>query len=330
MRNKIRRALAVVAAIGVALPLAVGTASASQASDERGVFRNAAGLLQYEVHLPPAYQPGKQLPVVVALHGCGMTGYEANSMKAMSRFNEVADAKGFIVVYPAQDIGRNLVLCWNANVPAHQKRGSGEPSLLAGATADVVNRYHADAKRVHVAGASSGAAMSVIMAVTYPDVYASAAPLAGGEYAFDQYLPNPDKVSPVDTAKLAYAQMGPRARQVPILITQGDADKTVDPINAQRLVTHWAAIDDLAVDGQLNGDVDDVPDATEHVARPGEYPYTHASYTARAGGAPLIEKYFVEGLAHKWPGGGTGQYADPMGPFISGIIWDFFATRHLP
>ncbi|GAA1948993.1 extracellular catalytic domain type 1 short-chain-length polyhydroxyalkanoate depolymerase [Amycolatopsis minnesotensis] len=330
MRNKISRALAVVAALGVALPLPAGTASASPGRDKRGVFTNTAGQVEYEVHLPPGYQPDRPLPVVVAVHGCSMTGFGDNSMRDTTRFNEVADAKGFIVVYPTQDRARNAKGCWNWDKPEHQHRGGGEPSLVTGATQDVIQRYHADPKRVHVAGASSGAGMAVILAVTYPDVYASAVSLAGGEYAFDKVLENPLLVSPVDTAKLAYAEMGPRARQLPVMVVQGTDDRTVPALMADRLVEHWAAIDDLAVDGKLDGDVDDKPDATEQVAKPGEHPYTRTSYTARDGGAPLIEKYLVKGMEHKWPGGGTGLFADPMGPDITAIIWDFFATRHLP
>ncbi|RJQ81832.1 hypothetical protein D5S17_04470 [Pseudonocardiaceae bacterium YIM PH 21723] len=325
MGDKILRVLAVMA---LALSLLTGTASASAGRDERGVFTNSSGKVAYEVHLPPGYQD-RALPVVVAVHGCLMSGYGLNSMKAMTRFNEVADAQGFIVVYPTQELGRNLQSCWNWDKVEHQRRGGGEPSLITGATQDVIRKYHADAKRVHVVGASSGAGMAVILAVTYPDVYASVASLAGGEYLFNKVKDNPE-LSPVDTAKLAYAEMGPRARQVPMFIVQGDADTTVPPILGERLVTHWAALDDLAVDGQLNGDVDDVADATEHVAKPGEYPYTHTGYTARAGGAPLIEKYLVAGMGHKWPGGGSGLFADPKGPDISSILWDFFATRHLP
>ncbi|MYT71991.1 esterase [Streptomyces sp. SID8367] len=266
---------------------------------------------------------------MVALHGCGMTGFAENSMKDMTRFDRLADAKGFIVVYPSQDPWRNLLRCWNAIEPAHQHRGSGEPSLIAGLTREVLTNYHADGARVHVAGASSGAGLAVVMAAAYPDVYASAASLAGGEYAFDKVKPDPDAVSPVETAKLAHAEMGPRARQVPLLIEQGSADTTVPPWMADRLASQWAAVDDLAPDGRLDGDVDDMPDATRRVDAPGERPYTRTSYTARGGGQPLIEKYDVEGLAHKWPGGGTGSYADPLGPDMTSLMWDFFADRHL-
>jgi len=104
--------------------------------------------------------------------------------------------------------------------------------------------------------------MAVVLGVTYPDVYAAIGSAAGGEYAADRVvLGGRDRVSPVDTAELAHAEMGPRARQVPTFIMQGDADTTVEPVFADRLVTHWAAIDDLARDGVLDGDVDDVADS---------------------------------------------------------------------
>ncbi|MZD04523.1 esterase [Streptomyces sp. SID5785] len=330
MARGFRRALLAVAAAGLWLPFLADPASAAAGHDERGTYVDAAGRVEYQVHLPPGYRPGKKLPVVVALHGCGMTGFGANSMKDMTRFDRVADTENVIVVYPTQDPLRNLLRCWNAIQPQHQHRGSGEPSLIAGATRQVVERYGADARRVHVAGASSGAGLAVIMAVTYPDVYASAASLAGGEYAFDRVQPDPDRVSPMDTAKLAYAEMGPRARRVPMLIEQGDADTTVPPWMADRLASQWAALDDLAGDGTVDGDVDDTPDATERVDAPGERPYTRTRYTARTGGRTLIEKYDVEGLQHKWPGGGSGPFADPLGPDMSRVMWDFFAEQRLP
>jgi pimeloyl-ACP methyl ester carboxylesterase len=62
--------------------------------------------------------------------------------------------------------------------------------------------------------------------------------------------------------------MAPRARQVPAIIIQGDADPIVPPPYAERLVTHWAAIDDLVVDGQIDGDVDDKFETRQRVVNP--------------------------------------------------------------
>ena len=307
--------------------LAPASPASAAGRDEYGIFHNAAGRVSYKVHLPPSYRRGTPMPVLLALHGALMVGYGPNSMEDLSRFSHIADARGFIVVYPQRTPGS----VWRFGDPEHQLRGSGEPSLLAGVTDAVIRKYGADAKRVHVAGASAGAAMAVIMAVTYPDVFAALCSIAGGEYAAHLLAPGPEQITPVETARLAYAQMGPRARQVPILIIHGDADPIVPPLFAERLVTHWAAIDDLAVDGQIDGDVDDELETRQRVVNPGDHPYVKSVYAAAKDKEPLIEKYLIEGLSHQWPrGGGSGALADPLGPDISTIIWDFFATHSLP
>ena len=326
MSNTTERESVAPAVVADAMPAQANPASAA-GRDEYGIFRNAAGRVFYKVHLPPSYRPGTPMPVLLALHGRTMSGYGLNSMEDLSRFSHIADARGFIVIYPTQ----GTLGAWHYGDPEHQLRGSGEPSLLAGVTDAVIRKYGADAKRVHVAGASAGAAMAVIMAVTYPDVFAALCSIAGGEYAAHLLAPGPEQITPVETARLAYAQMGPRARQVPAIIIQGDADTTVPPLFAERLVTHWAAIDDLAVDGQIDGDVDDELETRQRVVNPGDHPYVKSVYAAAKDKEPLIEKYLIEGLGHQWPrGGGSGALADPLGPDISTIIWDFFATHSLP
>lgn len=327
MSNTAERESVTPAVVADAMPAPANPASAA-GRDEYGIFHNAAGRVSYKVHLPPSYRRGTPMPVLLALHGALMVGYGPNSMEDLSRFSHIADARGFIVIYPTYS---SLLGVWRFGDPEHQLRGSGEPSLLAGVTDAVIRKYGADAKRVHVAGASAGAAMAVIMAVTYPDVFAALCSIAGGEYAAHLLAPGPEQITPVETARLAYAQMGPRARQVPILIIHGDADPIVPPLFAERLVTHWAAIDDLAVDGQIDGDVDDKFETRQRVVNPGDHPYVKSVYTATKDTEPLIEKYLIERLRHQWPrGGGRELFADPMGPDISTIIWDFFATHSLP
>ncbi|MBP2471733.1 poly(hydroxyalkanoate) depolymerase family esterase [Crossiella equi] len=314
---------AVLAALLLSSSPATAVAQPGTPRDERSSVTTEAGWVEYEVHVPPQHQPGRRLPLVVALHGCTMTGYTFNSMKELTRLNRLADERGFLVVYPNQNPLRNLLGCWNAADPKHQRRGTGEAGILGGMTAKVAQDYGTDPRRTHVVGASAGAGMAVVLQVAYPDVFASAASVAGGEYAFHES----QRLSPVDTARLAYAQMGSRARVAPLLVGQGSADETVPPAVADRLVTHWAAVGDLATDGLLDGDVDDVADASEQVAEPGERPYLHTTYRDR-GGKAVVEKYVVDGLAHKWPGGPASHtLADPLGPDLSRIVWEFFAAN---
>jgi poly(3-hydroxybutyrate) depolymerase len=45
--------------------------------DRNHVYQSEAGSLRYQVHLPPQYDSSTRLPVVMAIHGCGMTGTRA-------------------------------------------------------------------------------------------------------------------------------------------------------------------------------------------------------------------------------------------------------------
>ncbi|GAB2687955.1 hypothetical protein GCM10027271_58780 [Saccharopolyspora gloriosae] len=320
---------------GVALALVVllslgfqfGLPGSSGDRDRLGTYSSDQGRVLYQVHLPANYRDDLRPPVVMALHGCGMTGFGWNSMKGTTRFDRLSDEAGFIVVYPTQTPFADKLNCWNSNDSRHQHRGRGEPELLAGVARRVVSEFNADPARVHVAGASSGAGTAVILGATYPDVFATATSVAGGEYALDQVdAEDPGRVPPTYTAGQAHAQMGPRARRVPLLVFQGDRDEAVPPFVATRLVEHWAAVNDLVDDGRLDGDVDAVPDAVQRQNPPGRHPYVHSTYTAS--GAPLIEHYLVSGMAHAWSGpAASGLFTDRAGPDMARVIWEFAAAH---
>ena len=299
-----------------------------QEGDRNHVYEGDAGTLRYQVHLPSQYEGTTQLPVIMAIHGCGMTGYGWNSMKATTQFNSLADREGFIVVYPTQRMFRSAINCWNPDDPREQHRYGGEPALLAGVARQVVEEYNADPGQVHVAGASSGAGAAVILAATYPDVFATATSVAGGEYGLNQVDPDdPDATPPEYTARQAWSQMGDRARQVPLLVIQGEEDEVVPPLVATRLVAHWTAVGDLVDDSLLNDSLNPVEETTTVPSEQGRHSYTHTTITA-PDGTSLVESYLVRDMGHVWPGpAGDGAYTDHAGPDASAIIWDF-AERH--
>ncbi|MBL6279374.1 PHB depolymerase family esterase [Micromonospora fiedleri] len=241
----------VVAAVSVGITAAqLGLPWQMGEGDRNHVHEGDAGSQRYQVHLPPQHDATARLPVVMAIHGCAMTGYGWNSMKSTTQFNNLADREGFIVVYPTQLISRNMIACWNSGDPRHQQRDTGEPARLAGVARQVVETYHADPDQVHVAGASSGAGTAVILAATYPDIFATATSVAGGEYGLNQVDPDdPDATPPLYTARQAWAKMGDRARQVPLLVIQGERDEVVPPLVATRLVEQWTTVGDLVDDG---------------------------------------------------------------------------------
>ena len=296
--------------------------------DRNHTHESDAGSLRYQVHLPPQYDGSSRLPVVMAIHGCAMSGFGWNSMKSTTQLNDVADREGFIVVYPSQRLFRSALNCWNSADPREQHRYAGEPALLAGVAREVVRTYGADPRQVHVAGASSGAGAAVILAATYPDVFATVTSVAGGEYGLNQVDPDdPGATPPHYTARQAWAQMGARARQVPLLVIQGEDDDVVPPRVATRLVEQWLDVGDLVDDGLLNHSLEMREVITTVPGGAGRHAYVHSAVTARDG-TTLVEAYLVEDMGHSWPGpAGEGLFTDHSGPDASAILWDF-ARRH--
>ena len=312
----------------------------------------------------PAVQPGDPpappRSLVVFLHGCNETARDAAQA---THFNAMADtlaANGqptFDVVYPEQVNSApssapfadgNGVGCWNWFLPDDQSRGSGEPAAIEGITEAVAGNadFNVDPTRVYVEGISAGADMAVILATTYPDVYAAVGVLAGCAY----------RTCGDTTGELSYQAMGAHARVVPMFIENGTADSLNNMAMAGTIVSSWLGVDDLVDDGSMNGSVSRQPASTQsyetdQTVSPGSgdlcvhnntftcpggavgfsdntYPYTVAQYTV--GGCDELEFWVIHGMEHAHPDApGDGPYTDPMGPDISAASYNFFSNYTL-
>src|SRR3954452_59760 len=163
-------------------PLALNAHLAGTGRWQRFDYSGPAGSRRFFVYTPAGYTLDQRVPMVVMLHGC--TQIPADSA-AGTGWNVLADQQTFVVLYPEQTIGDNLLSCWNWFLPEHQARGSGEAGIIAGITGQVLasdTRWNIDPGRVYACGISAGGAMAVILGATSPDLYAAIGIHAGLEY----------------------------------------------------------------------------------------------------------------------------------------------------
>jgi poly(hydroxyalkanoate) depolymerase family esterase len=162
MRRPVR-ALVLSVTLFAAVTLAPATAGATGGTTFAGVYANLSGARSFHGYVPSSYRPGTPVPLLVALHGCAEY---FGDLEALSGFTTLAEARGFIVVYPEQSVLANPGKCWNWFLETNQHRGLGEPSIIAGITNWVRSRYTVDSRRIFVSGPSAGGVTANIMAVT--------------------------------------------------------------------------------------------------------------------------------------------------------------------
>jgi poly(hydroxyalkanoate) depolymerase family esterase len=273
-------------------------------------YANAAGTRDYRLYVPSSHNGGS-LPLVVMLHGGTQ---DAATFAAATGMNDLAERQGFLVAYPEQPSSANPGKYWNWFVPSHQHRDGGEPSLIAGITRQVIERYGADASRVYVAGFSAGGAMAAVMAAVYPDLYAAVGVHSGVPYAAA------DNVASAFTAMKQGSSRpaGSTGRPVPLIVFHGDRDTTVAPANAAGL------IGDVLAAASPDGRPGTPPAEVTTGQVPGGHAYTRTRYQDPAG-AVLAERWIIHQGGHTWSGGvAHGSYTDPRGPDASAELIRFF------
>ncbi len=269
-------------------------------------FSNEAGSRPYKLYVPSGYSAGKELPLIVMLHGCTQS---PDDFAVGTRMNDVAEERNILVVYPAQICSANMHRCWNWFNEEDQRRGAGEPSLIAGITRQVMADYTVDRKQVFIAGLSAGGAAAMIMGDTYPDIYAAVGVHSG--LACGAARDMPSAFNAMRHGAPGSVSGSPRRTVVPTIVFHGDGDTTVNPRNGDAIVAQ-------SVGGALLGKRVDYGQVV------GGHSYRRTVGTDAAGRA-VIEQWIIHGAAHAWAGGSpAGSYTDPHGPDATREMVRFF------
>ena len=266
----------------------------------------SAGTREYKLYIPPESFT-EPLPLVLMLHGCTQN---PDDFAAGTKMNDAALERGFYVLYPAQTQHANSSRCWNWFKHNHQKRGRGEPALLASMTRDIIERYNIDPQRVYVAGLSAGGAMAAILGDAYPDLFAAVGVHSGLATG---------SATNVQTALSVMQTGAPLSTRTtaspPTIVFHGDSDATVNPVNGEQVLAASAGVHQ--------------PETKRAKSANGR-DYTQRIYK-QADGRVVAEHWAVHGAGHAWSGGSAqGSYTDGTGPDASEEMLRFFLANTLP
>lgn len=289
-------------------PMAGGSGTATLPERARfleGQFACEAGTRRYRAYIPASAGTGAT-GMIVMLHGCTQT---PEDFAAGTGMNDLAEKYGFIVIYPHQSRGENAQSCWNWFRRGDQRRGHGEPAILAGLAQKLAADHAVQNDRIFAAGLSAGGAMAVILGETYPDVFAAVGVHSGLPAGAAKDVPSAFAAMAGNGSLAAAASGLPPVRTV---ILHGTADSTVHPVNGAQIAQRALA---LGPRQTLQ---------TEECGQTGGRAYTR-KVTLDDNGTVIVEQWEIEGLGHAWSGGSAqGSYTDARGPNASSILVRFF------
>ena len=288
--------------------------------------------MAYWLYLPSnASTVAAPLPLVVMLHGCQQT---APDFATATRMNQLAERKGFAVLYPQQSAASDAHRCWHWYQRATQK-GHGDVQVIAHMITQVQQRYGLNASRTYAAGLSAGAALATILALRHPELIAAlgvhSAPVFGmSDSAISAYRVMQRGAGSVyadvaGEAASAIAKVLPPLGGMPALLIHGDRDAVVRRINARQLGQQLQIINAAAV--------------TRTEARHQTYPartggrsprHAYTTTTHYAGRKPQLVQCDISALGHAWSGGDDSvSFSARAGPSASLMMWAFFVRHSL-
>ncbi len=269
------------------------------------------------VHLPADYSGNKTLPLIIALHGGGGSGFDMERL-TKGGLNRLADEHGFIVVYP-DAVGKHWNDGRNLSRYESQRKNVDDVGFIVALIGYLTKNYHADPRNVFVVGMSNGGLMTYRLACEVPERLRAVA-VVGVSMSTNLYENCTSNVP------------------LPILIILGTEDSLVPwgggelhfgplklgkAISINETVSYWVKRNGCALNsGKVYLPDKDPKDGT----RVWMERHSHCR-----GGAEVVF-YGIDGGGHTWPGGYQYLPERIIGRTSRDInadqvIWNFFAEH---
>ncbi len=269
----------------------------------------------YGYYIPSSYNGSESVPLVFSFHGLGSSG---QGQEYLSSFAELAEAEGFIAVFPDSTnipgyhpILINLpgaTIQWNLGGPGSMQYNYDVDDLgfISTLVDTFKNTYNIDASRVYATGMSDGALFSHYVAMMLPGIFAGIAPVCGqmtlNVYPYDFDL---DVGCPVTVVMI-------HGTADPVVPYDGIAGATA---SVNQTIAYWRDADNTTT-GPVETVFDGYPDDPTVITR-----YVYGGGT---NGTEVV-LYKVDGGGHTWPG--SYQYAPES--YIGKTSYEVNATQEI-
>ncbi|MCC6299985.1 MAG: prolyl oligopeptidase family serine peptidase [Anaerolineales bacterium] len=263
----------------------------------------------YILHVPASYDEDEPTPLVLAFHG---GGGNAENQRRTSGFNDLADEKGFIVVYP-NGSGRleDAILTWNGGTCCGYASTNqiDDVGFVRAVIAELQAEYNIDPKRIYATGMSNGGIMSYRLACDAADIFAAIGPVSGTQ--------NYAQCNPSEPVSVIHFH-GTDDTHLPYDGGVGDDSLTqVIYTSVEESVNFWLDVDQCAKTPQTANQPEVRIDAYDKCAQ-----------------GSAVHLYTIIGGKHAWPGsdgpGWVGGDEPSQAISASDIIWEFFAAHPKP
>jgi polyhydroxybutyrate depolymerase len=202
------------------------------------------GQRPYRFRVPRIYDRARPAPLVILLHGYGVSGW---AQDLYFGFGQLAERRGFLYAYPDGVRDAKGLRFWNA-FPSLAAAGVSLPDDVGYITAiidDMSARFNVDAHRVYLVGHSNGAFLAYRYACEHPTRIAAIAGLAGAMLADASPCSPSARVAILHIhgdadARISYS--GGTIRGIPYLGDSGGTLPGVPYLGAVDSVARWAGI----------------------------------------------------------------------------------------